>query len=262
MLPLVAIVALLAATGLAGNYATRASAPAVPPPAAASAAPSTDTTPDGPAPGGGEVTPYPGTTTGPGEQPAHPQDVVAQWAKRLSGGLGISETAMKAYGYAAARIAVDLPACHLAWTTLAAIGKVESDHGQAKGATLQPDGVALPPIVGPPLDGQGGRQLVTDTDTGRLDGDPVYDHAVGPMQFLPRTWQQYQVDADQDGRTDPNDLNDAALAAGQYLCAGGKDLATSGGWWAAVLSYNELQAYAKGVFDAANDYGLRSRSVA
>jgi membrane-bound lytic murein transglycosylase B len=262
VVPLLAILVLLAAISLGGNYATRASAPAPRPSASASAsAPAGDD--QGTAPtGGGDVALDPSASAGPGGPPAHPQDVVAQWAKRMSPAVGVSETALKAYGYAALRVGADLPGCHLAWTTLAAIGKVESDHGRAQGATLQADGTALPPIIGAPLDGQGGRQLVLDSDTGRYDGDRVYDRAVGPMQFIPRTWLQYQVDADQDRQADPNNLNDAALAAGRYLCAGGKDLATSGGWWAAVLSYNAIEAYAKTVFDAANDYGLRSRSVA
>jgi membrane-bound lytic murein transglycosylase B len=266
VIPLLAIVALLGVTGAAGNYAARAAVPAVHPRAIASASASPSTDPNGL----GGAAPADGSTVGPdssgdtgsGQPPLHPQDVVAGWATRISRAVGISEIALRAYGYATLRVAVDSPACHLAWTTLAAIGKVESDHGRANGATLQPDGSVLPPIVGDPLDGQGGRALVVDTDLGRYDGDRQYDHAVGPMQFLPQTWLQYQVDANQDGLADPNNLNDAALAAGRYLCAGGKDLATNGGWWAAVLSYNEIQAYAENVFTAANDYGQRSRAVA
>jgi membrane-bound lytic murein transglycosylase B len=264
VVPLLVIVALLAATGAAGNYAVRATAPERHPSSAApSASASTDPDAvDGTAPNNGnDVATGPDTGTGAG-LPAHPQDVVAGWAKRMAPGLGIPEIALKAYGYAALRVAADLPGCHLAWTTLAAIGKVESDHGREGGAVLQPDGTALPPILGAALDGRDGRQLIADTDTGRYDLDRQYDHAVGPMQFIPHTWVQYQIDADGDDQPDPNNINDAALAAGKYLCAGGKDLATSGGWWAGVLSYNELQAYAKNVFDAANDYGLRSRSVA
>jgi membrane-bound lytic murein transglycosylase B len=256
------IVALLAATGAGGNFAVRATVPTTHP---SSAAPSASASTDPDAPGGlapsdgNNVALDPGAGAG---QPQRPQDTVAAWAKKMAPAVGISEIALKAYGYAALRVTADLPACHLAWTTLAAIGKIESDHGREGGATLQPDGTALPPIIGAALDGKDGRQLIADTDAGRYDGDRQYDRAVGPMQFIPRTWVQYQVDADQDGQADPNNLNDAALAAGRYLCAGGKDLATNGGWWAAILSYNELQAYAKNVFDAANDYGVRSRSVA
>jgi membrane-bound lytic murein transglycosylase B len=82
------------------------------------------------------------------------------------------------------------------------------------------------------------------------------------MQFIPSTWQRYEVDGDQDGQADPNDINDATLTAARYLCAGGKDLATSGGWWSAVLSYNAIQRYAQTVFDTADDYGQRARTVA
>ena len=78
----------------------------------------------------------------------------------------------------------------------------------------------------------------------------------------PAGWTRYQVDADNDGVADPNDLNDATVAAANYLCAGGRDLATSGGWWGAVLSYNAIQQYAQTVFDVANGYGQRARTVA
>jgi membrane-bound lytic murein transglycosylase B len=134
---------------------------------------------------------------------------------------------------------------------------VESNHGQAN-ATLRPDGKALPSIIGPALDGQNGRQRIADTDAGTLDHDSAWDHAVGPMQFIPATWKQFAIDADRDGTADPDDIDDATLAAANYLCAGGRDLSSAGGWWAAVLAYNDVQAYAKDVFDAANDYGQRS----
>jgi membrane-bound lytic murein transglycosylase B len=100
-----------------------------------------------------------------------------------------------------------------------------------------------------------------DTDQGTYDGDTVYDRAIGPMQFIPSTWVRYQVDADQDGTADPNDINDAAMAAANYLCAGGRDLSQPNDWWAAILSYNAIQSYARSVFTAANDYGVKSRSV-
>jgi hypothetical protein len=31
-------------------------------------------------------------------------------------------------------------------------------------------------------------------------------------------------------------------------------------WWDAILSYNAVRPYAQKVFDAANDYGQRSRA--
>ena len=263
VLPLLIIAALLAATGAAGNYAVRATAPT---PHPSTAAPSPSASAD-PGDGLGGVAPTEGNdvatdpATGAG-LPAHPQDVVAGWATKLAPATGIPPVALKAYGYATLRLSADKPECHLAWTTLAAIGKVESDHGREGGAQLQPDGTALPPIIGAPLDGKDGRALILDTDGGRFDQDRAYDRAIGPMQFIPRTWVQYQIDADQDGQSDPNNINDAALAAATYLCAGGKDLATSAGWQGAIETYNQPQTYLKNIFDAANDYGVRSRSVA
>jgi len=258
-------VVILAASGAAGNYLTRAVAPTVhaSPSAAPSASGTQDVNADGSVPGGSDgVTVDPQASGDPGNLPRRPPDALAAWARRISPAVGVSVTALQAYGLATLRAAADHPTCHLGWTTLAAIGKVESDHGKAKGATLQPDGTVLPPIIGAALDGKDGRQTVLDTDAGKYDGDRTYDHAVGPMQFIPHTWEQYQVDADQDGQADPNNINDSALAAANYLCAGGKDLATSGGWWGAILSYNDLRTYAQSVFDAADDYGQRSRTVA
>ncbi len=132
-------------------------------------------------------------------------------------------------------------ACQLSWTTLAAIGHVESGHGSANGATLGPDGRALPEIKGQPLDGQGGRSRILDTDQGQLDGDRVYDRALGPMQFIPTTWQEIGADADNDGVKNPHDIDDAALAAGQYLCKGGRNMTIPGDWWGAILSYNDVR---------------------
>jgi membrane-bound lytic murein transglycosylase B len=120
------------------------------------------------------------------------------------------------------------PNCHLAWTTLAALGEVESAHGSAGGAVLGADGSVQPPIYGLPLDGKGGRQLIRDTDQGTIDGITTYDRAVGPMQFIPSTWRENAVDADNSGAADPNDIDDAALTAASYLCKNGRDLSRAG----------------------------------
>ena len=49
---------------------------------------------------------------------------------------------------------------------------------------------------------------------------PDLDRAVGPMQFLPASWARYGADGNGDGVRDPHQLDDAALAAAAYLCAG------------------------------------------
>ena len=190
----------------------------------------------------------------------HPGDLLAAWATPLAAKLGIPAVALQAYAYAELTATHNQPACRLQWSTLAGIGKIESDHGSAQGATLRPDGTSLPSIIGPPLDGQSGRKAIPDTDGGVLDTDRTWDRAVGPMQFIPSTWKQWGVDADGNGEIDINNIYDASLAAADYLCASGRDLSTSDGWHAAVASYNAVDAYINDVFAAANDYGRRSRS--
>ena len=80
------------------------------------------------------------------------------------------------------------------------------------------------------------------------------------MQFLPSTWSTWASDGDGDGRQDPQDLDDASLAAARYLCASGQDLATGAGWSAAVRSYNHSDAYVREVYGAASAYGDRTAS--
>ena len=158
---------------------------------------------------------------------------------------GIPDVALLAYQRASAVINGADPTCALPWELLAAIGRVESDDGRAEGNHLNALGVASPGIVGVPLDGRRGVALVADTDAGALDRDRRYDRAVGPMQFLPSTWNDVAIDADGDGVRNPQDVDDAALAAAVYLCAGDGNLASAAGQRAAVLRYNHSADYAR-----------------
>lgn len=153
---------------------------------------------------------------------------------------GIPATVLDAYKKAEAELAATKPGCNLPWQLLAAIGKVES--GQARGGNVDANGTTLKPILGPPLDGNGFARI-TDTDNGAYDNDTTHDRAVGPMQFIPSTWEWSGRDGNGDGKKDPNNIYDAALAAGHYLCRGDRDLSQSGGLNAAILSYNHSQEY-------------------
>ena len=155
---------------------------------------------------------------------------------------GIPTTALLAYRQAAAREAKRRPQCGLPWPLLGGIGRIESNHGRFAGAVLHSDGLSTPPVIGIPLDGNG-TALIRDTDGGQLDGDRVYDRAVGPMQFIPSTWAGFGVDANSDGVADPFNIFDAAAAAADYLCAAGRDLRTYAGQVAAVRSYNNSDSY-------------------
>jgi membrane-bound lytic murein transglycosylase B len=179
---------------------------------------------------------------------------LGSWAGRAAGPTRIPARALEAYGAAERAQRLVTPACGLSWATVAAVGRVESDHGRLGGAHLDADGVARPPIVGVPLDGSSGVADIRDTDGGRLDGDPEQDRAVGPMQFLPATWARFGADGDGDGVRDPHDLDDAAAAAASYLCAGGRDTADGDGWWDGVLAYNRSIDYARQVWATADRY--------
>lgn len=158
--------------------------------------------------------------------------------------------ALEAYAYAAKVAEVENPGCHLAWTTLAGIGMVESKHGTYHGAVIEPSGEVTPHIRGRRLDGTDATQMLAAS--GGADGD--FQQAMGPMQIIPNTWRLYAVDAHNDGISSPDNIDDAALAAAGYLCYSGKDLSTAHGWLSAVRAYNDSQSYASAVRGWANAY--------
>lgn len=180
------------------------------------------------------------------------------WLTRTSAAAGIPVAALRAYADAELVLRTEQPACHLSWNTLAGIGWVESQHGTVGGRTLGADGRSSQPILGPALDGAGGLAAIHSTGASApWHGDPVWEHAVGPLQFLASTWSRWGADGDGDGTADPGDIDDAALAAARYLCADGHDLATGAGWNAAVHSYNHDAAYVAAVSAAAGSYASR-----
>jgi membrane-bound lytic murein transglycosylase B len=164
---------------------------------------------------------------------------------------------LDAYQRAASTMQREQPRCRVGWTAIAAIGKIESDHGRFRGSQSTLNGDPVTPIIGIRLDGSNSA-VITDTDGGLVDGDLEFDRAVGPMQFIPSTWKRWAADGDGDGAYDPQDVDDATLAAGRYLCESGP-LTTAAGWRAAVLSYNASDAYLRSVLAATNDYAERSR---
>ena len=98
------------------------------------------------------------------------------------------------------------------WYILAAVGKVESKHGQSMG--------------------------------------PSYAGAMGPMQFMPTTWETSGVDGNGDGVANVMDPEDAIPAAARYLKAGGAPQ----DWYRALYSYNHADWYVKKVLAVAEAY--------
>ncbi len=219
-----------------------------------------------PAPGTSPAT-APGTSsvivpgTSPGSTPVPRGSAVpaglspySAWAASLAKVIDVPARALQAYGNAQNVVAREQPGCHLSWTTLAGIAHIESNHGRYAGRTLQSDGRSSTPIIGIPLDGGPSVQAISDTDGGALDGDKLWDRAVGPFQFIPSTWAKWKADANGDRVADPQNIDDAAVAAGHYLCAGGSNLSDGASWWRAILSYNNSNEYVQNVFNGADSY--------
>ncbi len=103
----------------------------------------------------------------------------------------------------------------LSWTVLAAIGQIESGHG-------------------------------------RNDG-PSKAGALGPMQFLPSTWQLWGIPGFGDTTADIMDPYDAVPSAARYLCATG---ASGGGTslYRAIYAYNHADWYVNEVLALAQEY--------
>ncbi len=156
---------------------------------------------------------------------------------------GIPSAALAAYQRAETVINAADKTCNLTWQLVAAIGRVESDHGRYGGNVLDADGLTQPGILGIALNGKNNTALIRDTDAGQYDNDTTFDRAVGPMQFIPSTWSVVGVDADNDGVRNPQDIDDAALATAVYLCSGEDDLATLSGQRDSVFRYNHSESY-------------------
>ncbi|MEV6102510.1 lytic murein transglycosylase [Nocardia sp. NPDC051981] len=179
------------------------------------------------------------------------------WAEEQHGPTGIPVLALEAYGYAAAVMARSKPECGIGWTTLAGIASVESQHGTHGGSHIADDGTVSPPIRGLPLDGSPGRARILDVSS--TEANPVYVRAMGPFQFIPETWQRWGVDANGDGKIDPDNIDDAALTAARYLCAMGGDLTGAPGWQQALLTYNQSTSYMNTVRYRAAAYSVGRR---
>jgi membrane-bound lytic murein transglycosylase B len=186
--------------------------------------------------------------------------VDADWLVEASAATGIPQRALIAYVGAASIKAEQLPGCGLAWNTVAGIGLVESDHGRHGGSRVEADGSVVPPIFGISLDGAATAHI-PDSDDGAIDGDAEYDRAVGPMQLIPGTWRNWHVDGNGDGVEDPHNIDDAAVAATNYLCRASGDMVSGDGWRAGIGAYNRSNAYAVSVADAANRYAAATENL-
>ncbi|WP_347307373.1 lytic murein transglycosylase [Corynebacterium sp. SA-MJD20WY100] len=193
--------------------------------------------------------------------PGRTADELREWSAPLAASTDVSGQALRAYGNAELIARDAWPECHLRWNTLAGLGWVETRHGTYGGSWLKPSNLDAtgrpdPKIVGIPLDGTNNTVRIEDTDGGRLDGDTEFDRAVGPLQFIPSTWEHFGLDADGDGVADPQQIDDAALSAAKLLCDNDRDLAVEEDWLEAIYAYNNSRDYVTRVAKAANSYAV------
>ncbi|MFJ4576853.1 NlpC/P60 family protein [Streptomyces sp. NPDC088846] len=171
---------------------------------------------------------------------------------------GISPVMLSAYTHAAATVRTLRPKCTgMRWSVIAGIGKIESNH--AAGRSITASGDISPRILGVRLNGSGAggnTSTFSDTDHGRLDGDTAYDRAVGPMQFLPSTWNGPSgQDGNGDGVKDPHNAFDAALGTAVYLCGTGTtDLSQNDQLRKAIYRYNHSNTYVDDVTSHIAEY--------
>ena len=140
-------------------------------------------------------------------------------AAAAGGALGIPPVVFSAYIAAEANAPTIDEGCVVDWPVVAGIWKVESNHATTGGRSVDTHGQVTPPLFGITLDGsQPGTAVIPDTDDGLLDGDRVWDRAVGPAQFLPGSWRAFGQDGNNDGSADPQNVFDAALGTVAHLC--------------------------------------------
>jgi len=180
-----------------------------------------------------------------------PLFVVATSSAAKPGGAvaGIPDRVLRAYQ------AVDRWCPELRWQLLAGIGSIESGHGTSGGASADPEiGEVVPHIFGIPLDGSPGiEQLPIAKWLGWFGLGGPWQQAVGPMQFLPGTFDAWAVDQDGDGVANPHDIDDAAATAANYLCGGRTGSITDER--AAVRRYNNDGSYVTRVIEYADQIG-------
>ncbi len=184
----------------------------------------------------------PKATTPPPTQPKLPQaSEFDEWASKTSQWLDIPLRAMTGYAQATVTLTKEIPGCHLSWVTLAAVGKVTSDHGRAQGGQLGAAGVLSKPL-------------------GTVEVRDFYNkvvstaNAAGPMQLSPAIWGKYQTSAS-GGTPDVQNIDDAALSTGRALCADGHDLSQGQTWWDSVSALQSAPLFLHRTLATVNVYG-------
>ncbi|WP_103350422.1 bifunctional lysozyme/C40 family peptidase [Amycolatopsis sp. CA-128772] len=163
------------------------------------------------------------------------------WASKTSQWLDIPLRAMVGYAKATTKLGKDVPGCHLSWVTLAAVGKVTTDHGRARGGQFGTTGVLDKPLA--TIEVRDFYNKVVSTA-----------NAAGPMQLSPAIWGQFQASY-AGGKPDVQNIDDAALTTGRALCADGHDLGKGQVWWNSVGTLQPAPLFLHRTLATVNVYG-------
>jgi hypothetical protein len=79
------------------------------------------------------------------------------------------------------------------------------------------------------------------------------EQRAGPMQLSPQEWKRFGTPG-----ADLQNVDDAAIAAGRALCAGGGDLGGGDGWWNAVGGFRASDLFRQQVLGNAQLYATLS----
>ncbi|WP_020671048.1 NlpC/P60 family protein [Amycolatopsis nigrescens] len=206
------------------------------------AAPVANTAPAGPLPELPSSMPPPSSQQPPPSQPpaqapARQGQEFDAWVGKVAEWLDVPARVMTGYAKATVAMAKERPNCHLSWVTLAAVGRVATNHGRTGGGPIGDDGTAGAPI---------GTVGVRDF----YDKVVSAPKATGPMQLTPALWQKYRGEA-----ADVQNIDDSALAAGRALCDGDRDLAVGKAWWDGVAVLQSAPVILHRALATANVYG-------
>jgi hypothetical protein len=135
-------------------------------------------------------------------------------------GLRIPATALSAYRKAEKIMAIADPDCGVSWNLLAGIGRIES-----KPANTEPSAV---------------RTVSTRTPA--------------PKKAPSATWLRFAADGDGDGKSDPQNPFDAALATARHLCSSGMDFRNQAQALTALMRYHDSMPFAQNVLGWAAAY--------
>jgi len=169
-----------------------------------------------------------------------PMSVPLSLSVEPTAGVRIPPMTLSAYRKAEQTMAAAAPGCGVSWNLLAGIGRIEAPPARSGNDAR---GTNIRRMDAP------ARNVST---RGNAGGRPV--QAMGPMKLLPGTWSRFASDGDGDGKSDPQNLFDAALTTARYLCSGGLNLRNETQAVTAVLRFNNSMAYAQNVLGWAAAY--------